>query len=357
MKRISKILLILITSFIMIIPVEAKDVNHFKASADESVSVKENVNGSMALAGEKVLLKGNVKGASFMAGYDVTLNGTSEYVALAGEKVSINGTVTRDTVIAASEVEISEEADLQRDVIILAGNVKVSGNIGRNVSIYADTIKFKNAQINGNVKIKGSEIKVNQNTIINGNLTYPSDSAITISDNSVKGKITKTESVIEEESYLDVVMSNVLSLITSIFVFAVISLLLPKAFNKIQTEYEKVDFNKGLEIFIEGLVFLIVVPIIVMFLLVTTIGLPIALILLVLYIIAIYLSKIFASYLLGYKLWQKYSTKDINILVLGMIGLIIIFVLELIPVVNSLVSIITLLIGLGMIYDLIKTSR
>ena len=82
-----------------------------------------------------------------------------------------------------------------------------------------------------------------------------------------------------------------------------------------------------------------------------------ALIGLIFYGVAIYLSTIFTAYLLGYKIWQKVFNKDMNMLLIGLIGLFVLLILNLIPGINYLVAIITIVIGLGLIFDSIKASR
>ena len=72
-----------------------------------------------------------------------------------------------------------------------------------------------------------------------------------------------------------------------------------------------------------------------------------------LYFIIMYLSNVFAGYLLGYKLWQRFFNNDINMLVVGIFGLAILFVLNLIPGINFIVSLLSLIIGIGIIYDVI----
>ena len=71
------------------------------------------------------------------------------------------------------------------------------------------------------------------------------------------------------------------------------------------------------------------------------------------YFIIIYLSNLFTGYLIGYKIWQKFFDKDINMLVVGIFGFAILFILNLIPGINFIVSILTMIIGIGIIYDVI----
>ena len=262
--------------------------------------------------------------------------------------------VYKDSFIAGNIIKIEADADLQRDVFIAGAEVEISGNIGRDVTIYATKVTFKGAVIQRNVNIYASSISADEKTKLNGNLSYPEDADVNIDEDIVSGKITKTE-VAEDSSngFVTVVMSKFWSFMALMLVFAFLSLVASKLFTRIEKEYDKFDFNKGLEVFTKGLVFMILVPVIIFVLFLMSIGIPLALIFLALYFIVMYLSTMFTGYLIGYKLWQKFFNKDINMLVVGIFGLAILFVLNLIPGISIIVSILTVFIGTGIIYDVI----
>ena len=80
-------------------------------------------------------------------------------------------------------------------------------------------------------------------------------------------------------------------------------------------------------------------------------------IILALYFITIYISTLFSGYLFGYKLWQKFLNSDINLLLVGMLGYSLLFLLELIPVVGSLIKLLFTLFGIGIIIKLFMENE
>lgn len=353
MKRFLKIFLVLVMTFMMSGSVLAKEVDHFKSDIDNSAEIKDDVKGSSAVLGDTANFSGKADGVSFVLGNSVSFTGESEYAALAGNSISVKGIINKDAFIAGNVINIDKKASLKRDVIIAGVDIEISGKIGRNVSIYGTNIKIKGAEIEGNVKIYGTNLNVDKDTVINGNLSYPSDAVANVNKEAIKGKVIKTEAISQEESLVTVMMGKFWSFMSLILVFAVLSLAASKLFVRVQKEYDKFDFNKGLETFTKGLIFVIVLPIIIFILFLMSIGIPLSLILLALYFIIMYLSNVFAGYLLGYKVWQKFFDKDINMLVVGIFGLAILFVLNLIPGINMIVSVISMMIGIGVIYDVI----
>ena len=354
MKKSIKLLLCLFVSFVMINSVQAKTINHFKGKLDDDVTINDEVNGSLVLAGSNTEMKGKADGVSFMAGNKVVFSGESEYIALAGNSIEVKGTVTKDSFIGGNIITIGKEANLQRDAVVAGSDIEIHGNIGRNISIYGSNVNLVGAEIEGNVNIYANSIKADEDTVINGNLSYPEDAEVSIAKDAVKGKITKTDAIQSNENgFVTTMMGKFWSFLSLMLVFAVLSFAASKLFVRVQKEYDKFDFNNGLETFTKGLVFVILVPIIIFILFLMSIGIPLALILLALYFIIMYLSTIFTGYLIGYKLWQKFFNNDINMLVVGIFGIAILFILNLIPGISFIVSMLSMFIGIGVIYDVV----
>ena len=94
-------------------------------------------------------------------------------------------------------------------------------------------------------------------------------------------------------------MGKFWSFLSLILVFAVLSLVASKLFVRVQNEYEKFDYNKGLELFTKRLLFLIFIPIIIFTLFLMSIGIPLALILLC----SIFYNYIFIKFI--YRLFNR----------------------------------------------------
>ena len=354
MKKSIKLLLCLFVSFVMINGVQAKTINHFQGKLDDDVTINDEVNGSLVLAGSNTEMNGKADGISFMAGNKVVFNGESEYIALVGNSIEIKGTVIKDSFIGGNIITIEKDASLQRDAVVAGSDIEIHGNIGRNISIYGSNVNLVGAEIEGNVNIYANSIKADEDTVINGNLSYPEDAEVSIAKDAVKGKITKTDAIQSNENgFVTTMMGKFWSFLSLMLVFAVLSFAASKLFVRVQKEYDKFDFNNGLETFTKGLVFVILVPIIIFILFLMSIGIPLALILLALYFIIMYLSTIFTGYLIGYKLWQKFFNNDINMLVIGIFGIAILFILNLIPGISFIVSMLSMFIGIGVIYDVV----
>ncbi len=356
MKKL-KILIMLFLCLIFTPGVSAKTVNHFYAEAGDDVAFSEEVNGSSALAGQNVESNGKILGVNFLAGNKISHEGYSDYLVSAGNYVTISGEVNNDAIVAGNIIEVSESASLKRDVIILGEDITIKGSLGRNVSLFGNKVSLVHARISGNVKIYAEEITVDSDSIVEGTLSYPSDAEATIGENIKSIKKTAPIKKDVTNNFATVIYDKLWSFLSLLVIFAALTLLTPKLFDKINNSYEKLDFNRGAETIAKGLVFLMIIPVVATFLLVIPFALPLSLIMFILYFISIYVSKVFSIYLIGYKLWQKFFKKDINILVLGILGFTVVFILDLIPGISFIVSLFTLLFGVGIISEFIFQKK
>lgn len=351
-----KVLFVVALMFILCPTAEAKEINHFVSKADSDVVATDEYNSSIALAGDSISIDGIVRGLSIAAGNKVTLNGNVDYGLIAGNSININGTINNDAFIAGNVITANKDTNVKRDAIIAGADVELSGTFERNISIYASKVTLKGANVKGNVKIYAESVKVERNTNINGTLYYPEDSKYTASNEAVINKVEKTPAIQteDEENYFATVSAKIWSFLCLALVFAAISLFFPNIFNRINEKYEKFELSEAIEVFTKGLVIFILIPVIAILLCFTMIGISLGIILLLVYGISLYLTTIFAAYLIGYKVWQKVFNKEAHILFFGLIGLFILLILGLIPGVRTLISIITVLVGLGLIFDTIR---
>lgn len=358
MKKI-KFLFLITLMFVLTPNVEAKVVDHFVSKADNDIVMKNEYNSSAAAAGEEISMDGIVHGISANAGFKITLNGTVDYGVIAGNNIKINGTINNDAFIAGNVITTNQAAIIKRDAIIAGADVELNGNFERNVSIYASKVTLKNVNIKGNLKLYTESITVEENATIEGTLYYPEDSNYKASKGANINQIEKTPAIQteNEENYFATLSAKIWSFLALALVFAAISLFFPNIFNKINEKYEKFEMSEAIEVFTKGLVVFILGPVIALILCLTMIGLPLGIILLILYGLALYLTTIFTSYLIGYKVWQKVFDKEAHILFFGLIGLFILLILQLIPGVRILATIISVLVGLGLIFDTIKKQE
>jgi hypothetical protein len=128
----------------------------------------------------------------------------------------------------------------------------------------------------------------------------------------------------------------------SMLILAIVLILLsPKIFDEITTETIKSPWHTLLV----GAAATLLIPIFIVVLFMTLLGIPLAILAILLWIIAMILISPFVGYLLGRVLFKKLK-KPIWIMVLG---LTVLMILSIIPIIGFITIIITYLFGMGMV--------
>ncbi len=185
--------------------------------------------------------------------------------------------------------------------------------------------------INGNVDIKADEISIMPDAKINGNLHYKSKK---------EAKIEKGAQITGETKWIKITPKKKAGLtlgklfwkflfFCASFLTGLFMLLIAKKESKAAKESVFKDFLKNLGL---GFVFVICIPIAIVILLFTVIGIPISIIVLFAYLVLFYIAKIFVGYALGEKVLQLLKTNGVPAPVWSLlVGLVILYILFLIP--------------------------
>ncbi len=351
MKKRSLFVLFLI-SILSLLPVVVSAKTY--AVSGNNLSDSNEYDHSMFFAGNKVDLNAKVNGISFVAGQDATVEGKSEYALVAGNFISIKGEIEKDLFLAGNSIDL-EGAKITRSAfvvgsIITAKNTEFNGDL----FIGGSSVEISDTKINGDVTIEADTIKILDNVEITGKLKY-SENANT----EIKGEYdTETYKTLEvKTSFKDILVNRLVSMASLLLVGIIIYLLFPKVYKKLD---EKADALSVKEVFKSlgfGAIVLIGVPIAAVFALFTIIGVPVTIIGLICYGIFIYLSTLVVSYIVGKLLLEKVFKKGYNFYLSLLIGIVVIYLLKLIPILGSIISLIVLLVGLGYLFRITFSKK
>lgn len=312
--------------------------------ADDSVAYSKKANGTILLAGNMVTYDGSNDGIAMLAGNNVKSKGYSDYALLAGNSIDVTAAVIEKDLFIAGNI-INVDATIYRDAVIVGSNIKISGHIERNLTIYGSNVTLENVNVSGNVKIMADTVVIKDDVIINGKLTY-GVSNISISGDATIGLKEQVEVNTYKFTFLDTLKGRAISYASLLFVFVILALLIPSSLKNAGDE--ELSFTQIVTYIGYALVFLILVPISALILMMLTIGFPVAIMMLAIYFAAIYLSYAYMGYYVGKKIWLS-KNKDENVLLEGLIGITILYLISLIPTVGPIITFIAYLCGLGII--------
>lgn len=295
-------------------------------------------NSSVFFAGNNVTDEALVYGVGFIAGNNVETKGSYEYGFHAGNVVNIDGHYEKDLFVAGNNVKINGE--IGRDVYAAGALVHISTNIAGSVYVGADRVIIENATISGNVKISASKIELIGDSKIDGTFSH-NDSAIITGDINAAVIDTYTD-IVADSSKADFANKtlNLAWSIAAIIVFSFVGKKFFKSMDQRLVNYNTVSFLKD---FLLGFCAAIIAPIVMFVLFATLVGMLAAFIILGIYIVALSVSLIVGSVILG-----KYLLKVKHTVLAASAALIVITALSFIPLIGSIVGLIVSLAGFGM---------
>ena len=297
------------------------------------------------LSGDQVSVDSPIDDDVFVSGGTVTINAPVASAVIAGGTIIINAPVSGDVFVAGGQILVN--SDIEGKIVAAGGDIDLRGDAknaviaGGNINIHSTTVISRDAVIaGGNVSNAGKII---------GNLTVRAEN---FQNTGSAGSVDFEKS--EGLQGLQRVM-NIFSILMTVG-FLIIGIILlklfPAQFFIVEEEVRKSPVKNTLV----GFVLIIASIILIILLAVTIIGFPVALIMGMLFIIALMLSSLFVSFAVGRKIVDlfkfKFETNDLLIFVLGFIILSLLFR---IPYVGVLIGIVAISLGFGaIIYALRK---
>lgn len=311
-----------------------------------------DVNGSALIVSDSIEVSKNIDGVSLILGNTINFNGKSEYAVFLGSNVTIEGEVLKEFLAASETITFKDTFKANRDGFIFANKVVLSGNVTRNLTIKATEVILENANIT-NVNIEASVIEIKENVKIS-ELSYNEDANITIDDKADITNKTLLESTNVDVSFIDNLGSFLIGFANSLVLFAVLALIVPKLFERINKLNKEIDTFKFVSYMGYGILSMLLMFIVIPLLFMLTIGTYLGLLLLAFYIIVALLSVMFTGYLIGYIIWTKFIKKEENYLLIGLVGISVITILNSLPYVGIYFALISVLTGIGLVLNLFK---
>lgn len=307
------------------------------------IVVDGTVDGDLYCAGNNIEVNGTIKGDVICAGSAVKVGGTVEgNIRAAGNIIEVNGNVGGNVTSAGNTVMISEQAQVAGDLIGGASSVDINGKIGRDVLTGAGDMTIAGT-VGRDVETDIQSLTFGDNAKINRNFIYKSSQEQSIPQGVVAGETSfqRIDSTRESADITNII-TFVLILLTGFVLLAVfVTLIMPK-----YVHGAAVVSNRTLLLaFLVGFATLALTPAVAVMLLFSIVGIPIAIVLMIVWLLLMVLSGVFAAYRLGYAVLGKRAT---NALLVALVGAVILSILCLMPIVQVIVIPLAIFIGVGL---------
>jgi len=265
-----------------------------------------------------------------------------------GGMVTIDGKVGQNVTAVGGTVTLGSDADVDGGLIVVGGTLANLGNVDGDVLAYGDKLTLA-GRVGGNTTANVQIVNVAKTAILDGGLNYTSDKEASVSAAAkILGPISRTPTgkaltqVVPRTGRRVIFDFNLLSYLSMLFLGLVLLRLAPRQVLAVSKLIGEQPW-RGLGL---GLLGLVVTPLAVVILLFSIIGVPLALILSVAYILMITTSSLFSGLFLGQKVFDLVNLKENRYAMLA-VGLLALQLILALPTVGGLARFLSILAATG----------
>ena len=314
-----------------------------------TITVNGIVNGDLFATGNSLTVNGVVNGNVFLVGQEVTVNGTvSQGARITANNTTIAGSIGEDLLLLGNSASIHGGASIGRDLIATVSSLTLDGMVQRRFAGNAQTVTL-NGSVGSNIDIGVGDLTITEDASIGGDLTYRSNEMAEIAGGADIGGDVNHEMAAEADIETGFSIGSFVPSIIGLIMTAVYGTALLLVFPRLTVAASNQLLENTIMSIGMGIVFLIVVPIVSVLVMITVIGIPLGLIALLLYGIALFSAQVFVGMTLGRLILSFVADgKRRLIQFLGLLlGLLILFGVSFIPYVGPWAPLVVVILGLG----------
>lgn len=294
------------------------------------VGPDETVQGDLQAFGGTVVVRGTVTGDLSAVGGAVQIPGTVQgSVEASAGSVEISGTVGGDVDVAAGSLLVADGATVRGSLNGGAGSAVFAGTVEGDVTVGADTLRFADT------------------ASVGGDLRYDADDVSGLDAVSVGGTVTRDEGLVTgpQFSFAPQIPSwgSVLyGLVANLLLGALLVAGLPAYSSRLAERVSADPLRLGAA----GFVALVGVPVVLVLVAITVVGIPLALIGLLAYLVALWVGFVYGAYAVGAWALDRAGVETSRWVHLA-VGVVAFSLVGVVPVLGALLQFAALLLGLG----------
>jgi len=290
------------------------DSNYYAAGQD--IEIYGTVNGDLFLAGQNIVVDSdNINGDIFAAGSNITIKGDiNGSVRLAGQRGSIEGKVARNLMFFGQSLKIEKDAVVAGHANFWGQLFNVAGKVEGNLEGGAEKI-FLSGEVQDNVELyladKGN-IELTDQAKVGGRLLYRAFEEIGINQNAnISGGIFFDKMIRHQKGSGPSMAGGIFfGILMKLFAILIAGALLLYFWPKFLPDMQVKAFKAKGKMFLLGLAALILAPFVIIVLLITIIGIPIALLAVLVWLILLYVASILTAWLIATFVQEKMFKKS-----------------------------------------------
>ncbi len=339
---------------------ETLDTNYYISGGN--IRINSNFNQDLIIAGTQINLEGVVEKDTTILGGEVFVNNyTKGDLRVIGGLINFNGTVEGDLIIIGGTVKLLKDANILGETLIIGGRIRQDATLLNKTGIIATSVTMNN-EVKGNSEITTQNMIFDSGAKILGNLYYyapikaQEKPGAELSGNIYFNQI----STLRETGVIKRLVINVISfwIILKFITTLILAFILVQMFKVFAQGVSNFGTRSFIKSFAVGLLSLIAVPMIFGILAISLIGLPIGLLMILIYIIIWSLSAAVSGILLG-NIISHILDKNPEMKVTfsnSVLGIIMLTIVQFLPFIGDLTLITFTFISIGAMIRYISSS-
>ena len=308
--------------------------------AGNNITINATVDGSLYCAGGHITVNGSVHGDINCAGQDITINGSVQgSVKLAGGTLSLGNKVGSDVSLFGQTATVRSNAIVAGDINAGVQNLTIDGTVTRSVVAGVQSLNM-NGKVGSMNIVDAQNLSLGKNARVSGDLNYQSEDELKLDSNKIGGAVHYHKPQPRHQV-------NPLYTLALVFAtFAVTALILTLAAPRWVDRSAGIAKAKFGYVMLFGVLGVFTMPVLAVVLAFTVVGLPLALMMILAWLLLLMLSGTFFAYFIGALILPRVA----NILVRLFVGLVVTAALLVIPYSIGVFSVLIMLImGTGII--------
>jgi cytoskeletal protein CcmA (bactofilin family) len=317
--------------------------DHTLYKSGNLVNITGKVNGDIFCAASTVTIDAEVNGDVICAGQTVTVNGRVHGdLRVAGQTVNVGAQIDRNATVAGQDITLQSGAEVGGDSGLFGQTVNVNGRINRDLRAGAATL-FINGNIGRDAEVNVNRLDLGRGAVISGNLTYTGPHKL---HQAAGGKV-DGRTVYHQKTHNRPGLTwraaafrfHVYWMLAMLVLAMALVALFPQLFGR----WDRLNRQRFWQSLLTGFLAMFIVPALLLTLVVTVFGAPLAFLLLLLWLAALLLSAPIAAFFIGRFIMDGDNRAPLIMLA----GIIALGLLSLIPIAGWLITLIAIWFGTG----------
>lgn len=362
----------ILASVLLFLPFSAAQAFSIKASETVHIPEDEIISENLYVTGQIITIDGEIAGDLIAIAQTINVNGRIEgdiigiaeeitvngqvngNIRAIGATINLNGSVARNVNIFSETTILGPHSKIGWDLTAAGNLLESAGHIDGDLTGLFGRL-LVSGEVGKNIKVKMSDnvldgaLIISPEATINDNLTYISKTDAQIDEEAkILGEIIKKiPSTQAGVNFFEWLWPTIYSIFGALVVGLIFIFLIKEPTPKIIKKIKENPLRSSLY----GLILMVTLPLIAILLIFTLIGIPLSLIIFVVWLVCLYLAKIFTAILIGDLILKNINKKNAPKLIWSLIlGVTLCWLLFATPYVGWLFSLISAWLGLGGIF-------